>query len=77
MMFKELKQDHDAKKIWIIWYKSKPWVDDTSHYGWDWSVYFDENDFHQDLDWIKENYEKYKVVVYSQDDAFTNKFSFT
>jgi hypothetical protein len=75
MMFKELKQDPDAKTIWVIWFERKPYMDEHEP-QWEYMVYFDEEDFHKDLEWISDKYDNYKVVVYNRDETFTNKISF-
>lgn len=75
MSYKELKQDPDAKTIWVIWFERKPYVDEREP-QLEYMVYFNEDDFREDLEWISDKYDKYKVVVYKRDETFTNKFSF-
>ena len=75
MMFKELKQDPNAKTIWVIWFERKPYIYENEP-QLEYMVYFDEDDFREDLEWISDKYDNYKVVVYNRDETFTNKFSF-
>ena len=74
-MFKELKQDPNAKTIWVIWFEREPYIYEDEP-QLEYMVYFDEDDFREDLEWISDQYDNYKVVVYNRDETFTNKFSF-
>jgi hypothetical protein len=75
MMFKELKQDPNAKTIWVIWFEREPYIYENEP-QLEYVVCFDEDDFREDLEWISDKYDNYKVVVYNRDETFTNKFSF-
>ena len=69
-MFKPLKQDPDAKTIYFIWFArensfAEPQPPDFKPVlDWDYMVYFDYNDYVEDLVYIKESYVDYKVRIY-------------
>lgn len=58
-----LKQDPEAKIVFIIWYDRDPYYYEQSP-QWEYMVYFDRKDYELDLEWIKDKYKNIKVRIY-------------
>lgn len=79
MKFKELKQNPEAEIVYIIWYAREPYYDEladrlkddgTFEPVWEYMVYFDKKDYEEDLEFIADKYETYKVRIYKLSEQF-------
>lgn len=69
-----LKQDPDAKAVYIIWYERESYAnEDPIKEYWEYMVYFDKSDYDEDLEWIRDRYTNIKVRIYKHIDSFDIK----
>ena len=69
-----LKQDPDAKAVYIVWYEREAYYDDNPlEEHWEYMVYFDKQDYKEDLEWIRDQYTNIKVRIYKLFDSFESK----
>lgn len=59
----DLRQDPEAKIVFIIWYERDPYYYEQ-YPQWEYMVYFDRKDYELDLEWIKDKYKNIKVRIY-------------